>query len=171
MCPWFRRGQNPPEVLTPYVHEGMTVLEPGPGMGFFTLELARLAGRTGHVVAVDIQPKMLDRLKHRAAKAGLRDRIDARLAFPKSMGIADLHGAVDFTFAFAVVHEVGDAGRFFGEIAAASKPGAVLLLAEPQGHVRLSEFDYELQASARAGFRVVNRPPIRRMHTALLRYE
>ena len=32
-------------------------------MGFFTLELARLVGARGRVVAVDIQAKMLERLK------------------------------------------------------------------------------------------------------------
>jgi ubiquinone/menaquinone biosynthesis C-methylase UbiE len=37
----------------------MTVLEPGPGMGFFTLELARRVGAPGRVIAVDIQPKMI----------------------------------------------------------------------------------------------------------------
>jgi ubiquinone/menaquinone biosynthesis C-methylase UbiE len=47
----------------------MTVLEPGPGMGAFTLELARLVGSSGRVVAVDVQSKMLDGLKRRAKRA------------------------------------------------------------------------------------------------------
>jgi tRNA A58 N-methylase Trm61 len=34
----------------------MTVLEPGPGMGFFTLDRARLVGLTGRVVAIELQP-------------------------------------------------------------------------------------------------------------------
>ena len=114
---------------------------------------------------------MLDRLNRRAAKAGLLDRIEARVTSPESVGIADLHGSVDFTLAFAVVHEVGNAGRFFGEAAAASKPGALLLLAEPTGHVKPPTFNSELEAAAQAGFRLLNRPPIRRMHTALLRKE
>jgi hypothetical protein len=38
-------GQNPHELLAPYVREGMTVLEPGPGMRSFTLELACLVDR------------------------------------------------------------------------------------------------------------------------------
>src|ERR1022692_3696772 len=57
---------RPAKILAPYVCEGMTVLEPGPGMGFFTLELARRVGASGRVVAVDIQPRMLDRLKRPA---------------------------------------------------------------------------------------------------------
>src|SRR5262249_15195433 len=145
ICPLRRRGQNPAEILAPHVHEGMTVLEPGSGMGFFTLELARLVGTSGRVVAVDIQPKMLDRLKRRAAKAGLLVHIDARLTSPDSMGIADLRSSIDFTLAFAVVHEFSDAPRFFAEVSAASKPGASLLLAEPKGHVKASEFESELE--------------------------
>jgi ubiquinone/menaquinone biosynthesis C-methylase UbiE len=39
-------------------------------MGFFTLELARMVGAAGRVVAVDVQPKMISRLKRRLAKAG-----------------------------------------------------------------------------------------------------
>ena len=76
VCPWRigyllasplrRLLHDPAKILAPYVREGMTVLEPGPGMGFFTLELARRVGASGRVVAVDIQPRMLDRLKRPA---------------------------------------------------------------------------------------------------------
>ncbi len=136
ICPVRLFWQSPREILAPYVHEGMTVLEPGPGMGYFTLELARLVGASGRVIAVDVQPKMIERLKRRATQAGLLDRLDARVAPAESMGIADLDGSVDFTLAFAMVHEFPDAGRFFAEVAAASKDGASLLLAEPSGHVK-----------------------------------
>ena len=55
-------------------------------------------GPSGKVVAVDIQTfKMLERLKRRAAKAGLLNRLDARLASPDSMALTDLAGSVDFT--------------------------------------------------------------------------
>src|SRR6185503_21182636 len=50
--------QDPAAIVAPYVHAGMTVLEPGPGMGFFTLELARLVGPAGRVIAVDVEPRM-----------------------------------------------------------------------------------------------------------------
>ena len=169
VCPMRRRSQNPVEILAPHVHQGMTVLEPGSGMGFFTLELARQVGTSGRVIAVDVQPKMLDRLKSRAAKAGLESRIEARAAAADSMGIADLRGLVDFTLSFAVVHEFPDAGRFFAEVALASKPGATLLFAEPAGHVKIAEFDSELKAACQVGFRVVARPSISHSQAALLK--
>lgn len=171
MNPFRRRSQNPNTILAPYVHEGMTVLEPGPGMGFFTLELLRLVGNRGRVIAVDVQPRMLTKLKYRAAKSGLLDRLESRLASSDSMGITDLKGSVDFTLAFAVVHEFPDASRFFAEAAAASKPGAHLLLAEPTGHVKTADFEAELRAADKAGFQLVDRPRIRRSQAALLRKE
>lgn len=145
------------------------MLEPGPGMGFFTLELARLVGASGRVIAVDIEPKMLAGLKKRLAKAGLLDRVDVRLVSPGSMALEDLATTVDFTLAFAVVHEFPSAASFFTEVAQASKSNAQLLLAEPVGHVTISEFAEELEASSRAGLSVVDRPAIRRSRSALLK--
>ena len=146
VCPWWpgyvlinplrRLWQDPRKILTPHVREGMTVLEPGPGMGFFTLELARLVGTSGRVVALDRQPKMLDGLKRRLAKAGLLERLNIRLVQPHSMGLADLAGTVDFVLTFAVVHEMPSASSFFAEVARSLKPGGRLLLAEPKGHVK-----------------------------------
>jgi SAM-dependent methyltransferase len=178
VCPWWlgyllasplRRIFNPPaKVLAGHGRPGMTVLEPGPGMGFFTLELARLVGGSGRVIAVDIQPRMLDGLRRRAAKAGVLDRVDARLAAPDSLGLADLEGVVDFTLASAVVHELPAAAPFFREVGRASKPGARLLLVEPAGHVRASLFDAELKAAGEAGFTLVESPSVRRSRAALL---
>lgn len=146
----------------------MTVLEPGPGMGFFTMESLRLTGPSGRVVAVDIQPRMLAGLKRRAAEAGFLDRLDARLAQPDSMCLADLDGAVDFALAFAVVHEFPAPGPFFAEVSRALRPSARLLLAEPNGHLKPAEFERELRDAAAAGLSPVDRPAIRRSQTALL---
>jgi ubiquinone/menaquinone biosynthesis C-methylase UbiE len=180
VCPWYlgyllasplRRFfvGNPAAMLVPYVRAGMVVLEPGPGMGFFTVELARLVGPSGRVVAVDIQPKMLDGLKRRAGKAGVLDSIEPRLARSESMGIDDLAGSVDFVLAYAVVHEMPAADSFFAECSRVLKTGSCLLLAEPAGHVKPEEFEGELEVAAREGLNVVDRPSLRRSYSALLR--
>jgi len=179
VCPWWlgyflasplrRLMLEPDKVVQPFVREGMTVLEPGPGMGFFTVELARLVGASGRVVALDIQPKMLAGLKRRVAKAGFLNRVETRLVSPDSLGITDLKGSVDFTLAFAVVHELPDAGCFFTEVSQASKPGARFLLVEPDGQVKEAEFQAELDAAARAGFFLADHPSVGRSHAALLK--
>lgn len=112
---------------------------------------------------------MRQALKRRARKAGLLDRIDARLVAPDSLGVHDLSGSVDFTLVFAVVHELPDASNFFHEAAMASKPGGLLLLAEPKGHVKETDFANELQAASQAGFALQSRPTIKRSYTALLK--
>jgi SAM-dependent methyltransferase len=180
VCPWWigyllaspiRKwlSGNPETLIAPFVRPGMTVLEPGPGMGFFTLPLARMVGPSGRVVAVDIQPRMLAELTRRARHAGLLDRIQTRLAQSERMGLDDLRGGVDFALAFAVVHEMPSPAVFFGEAAAALRPGGLLLFSEPAGHVSPEAFSMELKAAHLAGFIEINRLPIRKCHAALLK--
>lgn len=97
--PLRRLLQDPGAIVQPYVQQGMTVLEPGPGMGFFTVELARRVGSSGRVVAVDVQPRMIAGLKRRLARVGLLERVEARIAPADSLGLADLRGEVDSTLA------------------------------------------------------------------------
>jgi len=178
VCPWWlgyalvsplrRLWQPPGKILAPFVRDGMLVLEPGCGMGFFTLDLARLVGPTGRVVAVDVQERMLAGLRRRARRAGLLDRIEARVARPDRLGVSDLVDRVDAAFALHVVHEVPDATSFFSEIAATLKPDGRLLFVEPRGHVSQDAFAASLSLAEQAGLRVVERPRIRRDSAALL---
>lgn len=178
VCPWWlgwllasplrRLAQDPARIVGPHVREGMTVLEPGPGMGFFTLELARRVGPQGRVVAVDVQPQMLAGLRRRAARAGLAARIDARLASERSLRIDDLDGRVDLVLAFAVVHELPDAAAFFREARRALAPGGKVLLAEPAGHVPAADFEATLRTAEAAGLRRAPGPAVRRSLTAIL---
>lgn len=179
VCPWWigyllvspirRWMQDPEELLAPYIRPGMTVLEPGPGMGFFTLPIAKLVSPSGHVVAVDVQSKMLDKLRRRATRAGLSQRIETRLAKPDSLGIDDLKGTVDFVLAFAVVHEMPSVDSFFREAANALKAGGQLLFAEPAGHVKPEAFARELEVARAAGLLLVSQPEIKRSWAALIR--
>jgi ubiquinone/menaquinone biosynthesis C-methylase UbiE len=145
---WF---QDPIELLGPYVREGMTVLEPGPGMGFFTLPMARMVGDSGRVIAVDLQPRMLDGLRRRAERAGLLSRIEVRQAGRGSLGVDNLSGKVDLVVAIAVVHEIPSSEHFFREAAQALKPGGTLLLVEPKGHVGPDKFSQEIHDACDAG--------------------
>ena len=169
-CPWYlgyflinplrRLRQHPTRLLTPFVKPGFRVLEPGPGMGYFTLELARLAGPTGKVHVIDIEPRMLAALGRRARSAGCDKQVDMRLAREDGLGVGDLAGEIDFVLAFAVVHELGDVAGFFNEAAMAMKSGARLLLAEPMGHVSEAFFAEECAAAEAAGLSVIERPDI-----------
>lgn len=146
--------ENPDRLLGAFVCPGMTVLEPGCAMGYFTLALARMVGPAGRVIAVDIQPGMLAVLSRRAGKAGLSERIEIRTASTESMGIEDLTHSVDFAAALHVVHEMPDPGIFFDQVRKALRPGGRLLVVEPRGHVSVEEFSRMVAFSERAGFTV-----------------
>jgi hypothetical protein len=62
---------------------GMTVVEVGPGPGYFTFELAARVQPGGSVVCVDIQPAMLARIHAGAQRAGV-DNVEARLGRPRN---------------------------------------------------------------------------------------
>lgn len=161
ICPWWmgyflanplrRLVQNPRKILQPFVREGMTILEPGPGMGFFTFELARLVGESGRVISVDVQAKMIQKLKESVERSDLAKRIDLRLSSTSDSGISDLSEQVDFVFAFAVIHEIEDPSRFFGDVARVMKPGADLLMAEPSMHVKDHELMRAYKQASEAG--------------------
>jgi ubiquinone/menaquinone biosynthesis C-methylase UbiE len=177
-CPWWfgyfllnplrRLVQGPARLLGPYVRPGMVVVEPGCGMGYFTLALARMVGPAGRVVAIDLQERMLERLRRRAARSGLEGAIDLRLARPDRLGIDDLAGRVDFVLAFFMVHEIQEKAVFFAEIASALKPGGTVLFVEPPLHVSRAAFASSLEAAERAGLRAGEGPRLGPSHSALL---
>ena len=163
----FRRLlQNPNRILRPYIKPGWTVLDVGPGMGYFTIPLARLVGDKGKVIAADIQHQMLDSLDHRAFKAGVQERIKLRLTKTDSIGLSE---SIDFCLAFWMVHEVPDRGRFLGEIASKLKPDGLMLIAEPRIHVSKEHFAKTLEIAKSAGLAVIDTPKIFLSHTALLK--
>lgn len=178
-CPWWlgfvlahpvrKLFQDPAEVVAPYVGEGMMVLEPGCGMGFFTLELARRVGSSGRVVAVDLQQKMLDGLRRRAKRAGLLDRLDIRRTEVDTLGVADLGGRIDFALAFYVVHELPNPSGFFQEVHDSLRSKGRLLIVEPRDHGGGEDgLEGSLQLAAQAGLVVVDRPVIKRNQVVLL---
>ena len=138
-----------------------------PGQKTTDTSLPRIGSLLSYV-AVEVQPRMLARLRKRLEKAGLLERVDARLVPPGSMQLSDLAGRVDCGMALLVVHEMPSARNFFTETAAALRNGGRLLLVEPAGHVAPADFEEELSLAGAAGLTLIERPRIRRSRAALL---
>ena len=160
--------QNPRKMLRPYVNEGMTVVDIGCAMGFFSLPLAEMVGPNGKVICVDMQERMIRSLEKRARKAGLSGRIKTLMCYEDSLGLDDFKEKIDFALASAVVHEVPDTTGFFSEIHKAMKPTGRLLVAEPKGHVSEKDFETTVSVAKQNGFTVTDRPQIRRSRVVLL---
>ena len=159
---------SPEKMLSDYIRSGMNILEIGPGMGYFTLPLARITGEKGTVYAVDIQQNMLRTLKLRAEKADLGDRIITRTCTADSFNIADLENRVDFCLLFAVVHEVGNQEILFEQVFQTLKPGGSVYLAEPRGHVSYQNWSKSLEIAQEKGLIPITDPSVKRCFGKIL---
>lgn len=168
ICPIRKLIHNPESILKPYIREGMTVLDIGPGMGYFTIPMAKMVGETGIVIAVDIQEEMLKKLQKRALHAGVAERIVLIQADTKSLGLNNYEGKSDFALAFAVVHEVPDADTIFREVYISLKEGGKMLFVEPIGHVSKKKFEESIVSAEKAGFRQGGHPTVSLSHSVLL---
>lgn len=169
ISPLRKPVHNPEKILAPFVAVGMTVLDVGAGLGYFSLPLADFVGRRGRVVCADVQEKMLQTLKRRATAVGLQDRIILRVSQPRSLNMHDFLEKIDFALAFAVVHEVEETAEFFADLHGVLKPGALCLLVEPKGHVRQNEFENMVTVADRNGLRRIGGTHIKLCHSAILK--
>jgi ubiquinone/menaquinone biosynthesis C-methylase UbiE len=175
LCPWWfaytfdnpvrRMLHKPEKVLGWYVKEGMTAVDIGCGMGHFSIGMAKLVGASGRVISVDLQQKMLDRVKRRAERGGVGDRISLRLCRVGDIGVSE---QVDFVLTFWMVHEVPEAKTMFGQIQAILKDDCKWLLAEPKLHTSLDRFEKMVSEAIESGFTVVARPAVTMSYAAVL---
>ncbi len=159
--------QNPDKILSPYVQEGMKVMDIGCAMGFFSLPMARMVGPGGRVICVDIQRKMLSALKKRAEKANVAQRIEVRLSSRDSFCINDLKGKIDFIIASAVAHELPDPLLLFSDTRQVLAQKGKFLLTEPAGHVSKENFKITVSTARSKGFEIIQWPRIRHSHSVL----
>ena len=156
--------QDPDRIMNSFIRPGDTVVDVGPGIGFFTIAMARLVGDGGRVIAVDIQEKMLKAILERAQRAGVSNRIRTVLAGENALNVRVL---ADFMLAFWMAHEVPDQERFFAGLHAILKEGGRFLLAEPKLHVTKTQFDMSVSLAQKSGFDLLERPAISLSHAAL----
>lgn len=164
----FRRLlYNPTKLYSSYIGPGDTAMDVGCGMGYNAIGMAKIVGDQGRVIAVDLQPEMLEVLARRAAKAGVAHRIRTYNCRADSIGVSD---TVDFAVAFWVFHEVPDVASLMREVHACLRPGGKFLVAEPRFHVSRDDLGKTVEIAEDAGLKVIDidRPKVRGSLTVLL---
>lgn len=111
------------------IRKGQTVVDWGCGTGRYLKQASELAGSTGTVYAVDIQPLGVEAAVKRAKKHQL-DNVHALQTDGKSVAIPD--HTVDLIYALDMFHMVGDTKSFLKELHRIAKNDAVLFLED--GH-------------------------------------
>jgi ubiquinone/menaquinone biosynthesis C-methylase UbiE len=158
--------QDPRKILKPHVVEGMTVLDLGCGPGFFSVAIARMVGRSGRVIAADLQEGMLRKLGRKIEGTELEERIALHKCEENTLGLSE---HVDLIFAFYVVHEVPDQGRLFREMDSILKPDGRVFIAEPPFHVSKTAFEETLGRARAAGLTPAGRPKVPFSRAAILK--
>jgi ubiquinone/menaquinone biosynthesis C-methylase UbiE len=110
------------EALAP--ESGETVLEIGPGTGYYTLDVARTVERL-HVF--DLQPEMLEHTLRRAREAGV-DNVVPRQGDARTLPYAD--GVFDAAFLVTVLGEIPDQEAALRELRRVVRPGGRLVVGE-----------------------------------------
>lgn len=150
--PLRRRFQPPYETAVRHgIEPGMTVLEVGPGNGTYTIGAAQRVGAHGRLVTVDIEPRMIERVRRRASEAGVGN-IEARVADVYNLPFDD--GTFDVVYMIAVVGEIPEPVRAMREFHRVLSSSGTLVFSE-----LLQDPDYPLAGTlvrwaTSAGFRL-----------------
>ena len=126
--PYMNTVAGPDTILQRlHLEEGMKVLDVGSGPGRLALPTAKLVGKSGEVVALDIQSKMLDKLRVRTEAMGI-DNIRIVNAGAGSGAIDKEY--FDRALLVTVLGEIPSKDEALLEIYQALKDGGILSITE-----------------------------------------
>ena len=110
-----------------HLEPGQVVCDLGCGNGYHTLPLARAVGEGGRVLAVDLQPEMLEFLRERAEQEQLTniEYVQATLDDPRLRA-----RSCDLILMVDVYHELSYPRKVLRRLRAALKPGGRVVLVE-----------------------------------------
>ncbi len=136
--------QNPHKILKKYIQPEMTVLDLGCGTGYFTLELAKLVGLGGKVVAIDVQSGMLDLLKQKIQGTELTKQIE-------------------------IFQEIKYIDKIISELSTIVKSETQILISEQKFHVSKQTFELIIKKMENNGYKVVEKPKIFLSRTVIMK--
>lgn len=134
--PWLNRPEriqeeNPEEMLEQLnVKPGMTVCDMGCGDGYYTIELAKRVGPDGKVIAVDIQPEMLQELSRRCQRSDLKN-VEMILGEPHNPKLPV--GKIDLILMVDVYHEFSNPAEMLDAMRKSLAPNGRIALVEFRG--------------------------------------
>ena len=132
--PWLERPEREGEERTDLlvdslpITEGDIVADIGAGSGYFAWRMAQRVGRSGKVLAVDIQPEMLDILTKNMEARGVANRVEPILGAITDPQLPP--SSVDIAILVDVYHELSHPYEMTVKMVEGLKPGGLLVLVE-----------------------------------------
>jgi FkbM family methyltransferase len=124
--------QKPDEVLSALeIPPAAVVADIGAGGGYFTERFSRHLGSTGHVYATDVQELMIQKLKERVERRGLKNVEVIHAAFDEPMLP---ESSCDLVFFSSVYKEIDDRVNYMKRIAETLRPGGRVAIIEYHPH-------------------------------------
>ena len=126
---YFRRTtERPLERLREVgLREGMTFLDVGCSLGFYSFPASEIVGEKGRVIALDINPKLVGAVASKSERRGIRN-IEAVVADAHETGIP--HESADMVFMHLVLHDLDDKPRAMREFGRVLKGNGRLVVDE-----------------------------------------
>jgi SAM-dependent methyltransferase len=146
----FMRRETLRRLLAPM--PGERVLEIGPGLGYYSLDIAPRLVPGGRLDVLDLQQPMLDELMRRAAASSVaRSTIVPTQGDAQELPYED--GIFDAAFLVATLGEIPDKDRALHELRRVLKPGGRLVVGEGQPDPHMVSRDNLLIRAHKAGLR------------------
>jgi SAM-dependent methyltransferase len=112
-----------------HVENVRTVLDVGCGVGHWGRLIARVLPTTVRLTGIDREERWIAEARKRAADGGLSERFEYRVASAESLPFED--GSFDLVTCQTLLIHVGNPGRVLGEMIRVTKPGGLVMAAEP----------------------------------------
>ena len=126
--PEREREEQPDRLVSSLrIPRGSTVIDLGAGVGYFTWRLAKRVGPRGKVIAVEIQPEMLDMLEENLRTRGIGN-VESILGTERDPRLPE--GVADLALLVDVYHELAYPVTTMGHLRRALKPGGRMVVVE-----------------------------------------
>jgi ubiquinone/menaquinone biosynthesis C-methylase UbiE len=150
-----RRGQPPQRIIfRSGIKNGMIVLEVGCGSGTYTIPVAQTVGKLGQVYALDINPKVLQKLRNKLSKDQSQEIGLVHPMLENACKLPFKGESFDLVLMVSVLQEIPDQQNALAEVRRVLKPNGIFAVTEV-----MADPDYPLKRTTirtgeNAGFTV-----------------
>jgi len=122
---------RPSEIVQQFdIHDGDFIVDCGAGTGTFTMLMAERVGRSGHVVALEVQKDLVDTIVREAHDRNLTTISALGVDLERPQGVPLRDGVADMALLSNVLFQVADKKTFLAECVRLVRTGGQVVIIE-----------------------------------------